>query len=104
MLCGHLNTEYMRTDTYNDNTIYTVLSDYQGQANGGNGWLRIFTFSPANNQITISSYSPYLNQSNLLGAPIVLPYEMAPANDFVLLGTNSGVTSGSTTSITWPGV
>ena len=101
MLCGHLNTESMRTDTYNGNTIYTVLTDYQGVTNGGNGWLRMFTFSPANNTITLSSHSPYLNTSNYSPAT-VLPYTMAATNNYVLLGTNTGVTSGSTTNITWP--
>ena len=103
MLCGHLNTEYMRTDTYNNNTIYTVLSDYQGVTNGGNGWLRIFTFSPSSNTITISSHSPYLGQSDY-SAPIVLPYTMSDASSFELIGTNANVSSGSTTGITWPAV
>ena len=104
MLAGHLDTEGLRTDTFNGNTIYTVRTDYQGTGSGGNGWLRIFTFSPANNNFTISSYSPYLNQSNFGGnSPIILPYEMSPTNDYVPIGTNTNVTSASTTSITWPG-
>ena len=92
MLCGHLNTEYMRTDTYNNSTVYTVLSDYQGLTNGGNGWLRIFTFSPSNNTITISSHSPYLGQSDY-SAPIVLPYIMADVSSFELIGSNTNVSS-----------
>ena len=70
----------MRTDTYNGNTIYTVLTDYQGVTNGGNGWLRNFTFSPTNNTITLSSYSPYIPQSNY-SAPTVLPYTMSATSN-----------------------
>ena len=59
MLGGHIATEGERDDVGpNGNTIYTLLSDYQNQPNGGNGWLRIMEFSPANNEITVSTFSP----------------------------------------------
>lgn len=62
MLGGHIATEGEREDVGpNGNTIYTLLSDYQNQPNGGNGWLRIMEFSPANNEITVSTYSPTLD-------------------------------------------
>lgn len=102
MLCGHLDTEGIRDDDYNDNTVYTVLSDYQGKTNGGSGWLRIFTFSPENNTITVSSYSPYLNQWNWNGnQPVVLPYAMSATNPFELIGTVEGVASGSQAEMIW---
>jgi hypothetical protein len=62
MLCGHWSTTGIRHDTFNGNTIYSVLSDYQGEPNGGNGWLRIMEFDPPNNQIHVSTYSPTLDQ------------------------------------------
>src|SRR5262249_46687728 len=62
MLAGHICEEGRRTDVFNGNTVHTVLADYQCRANGGNGWLRILEFSPANNQIRVRTYSPYLNQ------------------------------------------
>jgi hypothetical protein len=102
MMCGHLDAESMRTDTYDGNTIYTVLSDYQTQTGGGNGWLRTFTFSPADNNITIASYSPYLDQSNWSGnPPIVLPYNMSATEPYELIGTAAGVSSGSVAEISW---
>src|SRR6185369_16154880 len=53
MLCGHVNGEGIRSDTFNGHTVYSVLQDYQEITNGGNGFLRVYTFSPANNQINV---------------------------------------------------
>jgi hypothetical protein len=44
------------------NLVNQLFADYQDFANGGNGWLRIMTFHPANNSISVQTYSPYLNQ------------------------------------------
>jgi hypothetical protein len=62
MLAGHRHGEGRRTDVFNGNTVHTLLADYQERENGGNGWLRILQFSPANNQIRVRTYSPTLNQ------------------------------------------
>ena len=45
------------------NLVSQMLSDYQGYANGGNGYIRILTIDFDNNQFKVSTYSPYLNQS-----------------------------------------
>ena len=45
--CGHVPGEGRRQDTFNGNTVHTLLADYQSRTNGGNGWLRILEFSPA---------------------------------------------------------
>jgi hypothetical protein len=65
MLCGHVTdgTEGQRQDTWNGNTVYTLMSDYQSLENGGDGWFRTLTFSPLNNLIHVSSYSPVLGQT-----------------------------------------
>ena len=62
MLGGHNAAEGMRTDVFNGNTIYSLLANYQVLPNGGNGWLRIMRFSPATDTITVTTYSPYLDQ------------------------------------------
>lgn len=62
MLYGHNHYEARRTDIYNNNTIYTLLADYQDYPNGGNGWLRIIEIRPTTNEINVKTYSPYLNQ------------------------------------------
>ena len=41
--------------------VHGALSDYQGRPNGGDGWLRYYTFTPAANEIRATTYSPTLN-------------------------------------------
>ena len=63
VLCGHYAGEYNNTATgTSGNTIYNLLTDYQDLANGGNGWLRLYEFYPAQNVITAVTYSPYLDE------------------------------------------
>ena len=47
----------------NGNLVNQLFADYQDFANGGNGWLRVVTFHPASNTISVSTYSPFLNQN-----------------------------------------
>jgi hypothetical protein len=77
MICGHADGEGMRQDTYNGNTVYTLLSNYQSYPNGGNGFLRIMEFLPANNEIQIKTYSPYLEQFETdTSSQFILSYDM----------------------------
>lgn len=75
MLCGHINPdgETRRTDTFNGNTVHTLLSNYQDRLNGGNGWLRYLEFMPDEGKILVSTYSPTLDR-----------YETDPNSRFVL--------------------
>ncbi len=62
MLGGHVHGEGRRQDTAaNGNVVNTLLFDYQDYANGGDGWLRILTFSPADDTIEVETYSPTRN-------------------------------------------
>ena len=105
MLAGHLTPpEGQRTDTSNGNTIYTLLSDYQEQGNGGNGYLRVMKFSPTNNLISVSTYSPWVNQFRTGSlSTFTLPYNMQNSG-YGALGTVSGVPSGSQASMVWNGL
>jgi hypothetical protein len=95
MLCGHVAGEGQRTDIYNGNKITTLLSDYQDRTNGGNGWLRIMKFSPANNTITVKTYSPFLNQYETdANSQFTLTYDMQSFNTSA--GSIQNVSSGST--------
>lgn len=77
MLCGHMHGEGRRADVYNSSTINTLLADYQDYVNGGNGFLRIITFSPERNRITIKTYSPWLDQYETdSGSQFTLSYDM----------------------------
>lgn len=112
MLCGHIHSEGRRSDVFEGRTVYTVLSDYQGLPNGGNGFLRTFTFSPANNRIRVESWSPTLNRptnasDNLphFDGTFDMNYNLqAPVSDWVALGTVNVLAGGSTASLSWNGL
>ncbi len=46
----------------NGNKIQNILVDYQGEARGGNGWLRYYTFKPSEDKVYGRSYSPSIDQ------------------------------------------
>jgi len=42
--------------------VFEMLSDYQGRTNGGDGWMRLLEFRPADNRIDVKTWSPTLNR------------------------------------------
>ncbi len=60
MLSGHVLGVAQRSDTWDGRTVHTLLSDYQGEPNGGNGWLRILTLSHSADTLTVETWSPTL--------------------------------------------
>lgn len=62
MTNGHFSSEARRDDTFEGHTIHSMLADYQGRENGGDGWMRIWEFSPANDELTVRTYSPSLKK------------------------------------------
>jgi cysteine-rich repeat protein len=104
MLSGHVCSEGRRQDTFNGHTVDSMLSDYQCDPAGGNGWLRILTFRPAQNQIVVETYSPSLGQFRAGdSSSFTLNYDMGGAG-FSLIGSQSGVASGTNASVTWNGL
>jgi hypothetical protein len=83
VLCGHES----RTDEYhqistNDagHPVLEMLADYQARANGGDGWLRLIRFVPAERQIEIRTFSPALNRFERdENSEFVVPWEMQAA-------------------------
>jgi len=103
MVSGHAAGEGRRSDTYGGSTIHTLLADYQSVGSGGNGWMRVMEFSPANNEIRVKTYSPVLGQWDIdATSQFTLPYAMSSTGAFELLGETT-VASGATASLTWPG-
>jgi hypothetical protein len=79
MLCGHNDGQARRADTHNGHTIHTCLSDFQADPLGGSGFLRLYRFSPRENQIRVQTYSP--TQDKHLTAPksqFEIGYQMNP--------------------------
>lgn len=72
MMGGHIHGESRRTDVY-AGKVHGLLADYQKRDNGGDGWLRILQFVPADNAIYVKTYSPVLDQ-----------YERDPDSEFTL--------------------
>jgi hypothetical protein len=46
----------------NGNQVYQMLANYQFEAYGGNGYLRVVTFYPDQQEIAVQTYSPYLDR------------------------------------------
>lgn len=64
LTCGHVSAEKKRTDTFEGHSITSMLADYQSlnkdtpEYRGGEGFLRIWEFSPASDELTVRTYSP----------------------------------------------
>ena len=105
MLCGHINPngEARRSDTWNGHTVHTMLSDYQDRGNGGNGWMRIMEFMPAQNKISVKTYSPTLQQYETdANSEFMLDYNMTQPWDTV--GIAFQINSGTNASVIWNGL
>ena len=104
MACGHMHGASRRTDEHYGTRVHTMLSDYQEEPSGGNGWLRILTFVPESDQIQVTTYSPWLDQ--FLTDPdneFTLSYEMPDGPPFLTVGRAEGVASGEGACVPWPG-
>ena len=60
ILSGHIPGLGRRIDYVDGQPIHQILQNYQMLENGGNGWLRYYTFKP-DGKIEARTYSPYLN-------------------------------------------
>jgi len=100
VLCGHVADEYCRTDVVNGREVHQLLADYQSRTNGGDGWLRIMRFVPAEDRVYVETYSPYLDQYETdAGSQFALNF---PMSGYSLIGTNEDVASGGDALVVWP--
>ncbi len=112
MLCGHVAGEGQRTDTFQGRAVHSVLQDYQGRVNGGDGWLRYFVFSPANNTISAKTYRVSNPVNPAAGtfetdadSQFTLAYNMQTSvTDWISLGTVNIPAGGTTASLPWIGL
>ena len=102
MLSGHVHDESRRVDTANGHPVFQMLADFQDRASGGEGWLRILRFVPAEGKVYVQTYSPWLGRfESDANSEFTLDFPMGGA--FSSLGTVTAA-SGSTTSITAAGL
>jgi hypothetical protein len=109
MLCGHMHSAsdgaaYVAGTGTDGHTIHIVQADYQDFA--GSGYLRILRFSPSDDIIYMTTYSPNLTTS-ITTSPdqMNLTYDLINGSsvDYSLIGTAPGITNGTNASISWPG-
>jgi len=100
VLCGHVSAEAVRTDMVGGRVVHQVLADYQDRANGGDGWLRILRFAPAEGLVHVETYSPWRDEYET-DADSCFTLEV-PMTGAWAIGTQSGVASGKMASVIWP--
>ena len=85
-------------------TVHEVIADFQDWTNGSNGYLRIMTFYPADNEIAVQTYSPVIDTYQTdADSEFTLPFDMGGI-PFTLLGTASAVESGDNATYEWSGL
>lgn len=106
LLGGHIHGEGRRTDVFEGRTVHSVLQDYQSRPNGGDGWLRTFTFSPARNTITAHTWSPSFERYERdADSEFTLPYDMSrPVTDWIPLGTVEVPAGVTAATLAWTGL
>lgn len=113
MLAGHIHGEGRRSDTFQGRTVNTVLQDYQSRANGGDSWLRYFTFKPSENKIYAYTYKTNTAPvGNPLGgtfetdadSQFTLDYNMTATAPWAALGTLNLAGGETTATLTWNGL
>ncbi len=85
-----------RTNSCNK-PVHLRMSDYQAEANGGDGWLRIMTFHPSTDTIDVETYSPTRNSGTGdyktdSDSQFTLSYDMVSANTTVQVRVNRVLT------------
>ena len=111
ILGGHVSGEGQRSDVFAGRTVNSILQDYQGRVNGGDGWLRYFVFSPANNTITAKTYkvantiTPTSGYETDANSEFILTYPMqSAAMDWIAIGTVNVAAGGTQASLNWTGL
>ena len=90
VLCGHVDVEDHKTARVDEHAVYELVSDYQEQNNGGNGWLKILEFSPLQDKIFVKTYSPYLDEYHPnADSQFTLDYEMTSSQANITVLSNS---------------
>jgi hypothetical protein len=104
MTCGHIGAEARRTDVFEGHPIHTMLADYQFEAEGGGGKLRLWEFSPVRGEVTVRTYSPtrdqwYTDEHSEFTLPVDLTGAGGAWNDLVAVEDTDGAITARWTGI-----
>lgn len=102
LLCGHNLFESKRVDNTPFGVIYSLMANFQTYNRGGDGYLRILQFKPQEDKISVSTYSPYIDDYKVgSNSNFDLSYSMPDEEDFHLLGTIQDIPSDSKINLSW---
>jgi hypothetical protein len=113
VLSGHFTindeaAEAYRSDIVGGRAVHQILTNYQSlPPEGGNGFLRILRFAPAEDRVHVSVYSPWLDEHRTgpqSQFTIDLSMDPSATADFVEIGRRTDVARGSTASVVWSGL
>jgi hypothetical protein len=75
VLCGHMCAESTITRSgESGNVVHILLSDYQCDEKGGNGYLRVMEFIPSQSIIHVETFSPLTNKFRDKSTSLELAY------------------------------
>ena len=114
VISGHYHGEARDADANTcGESVHQLLSDYQDDPQGGDGWMRMMTFRPELNQVDVVTYSPTDTDSTRdpdhdgfeedASSQFSLPYNMA-GNAWTQIGTATNVASGGHATVQWNGL
>lgn len=129
VLSGHFTGSNLLEDDIDDDgdgipdrTVYQMLADYQGHAEGGMGYLRLLHFDTETGKVYVNTYSPYLDKYNYYVPKhgvdeFIIEMDLEPkvkrvATNYIDvkhlkaadIGTPQQAASGEEVSVTWDGL
>ena len=75
--------------------VHQLLSDYQAYPNGGDAFLRLYTFNEPANQIHVVTYSPKNNATNTVGGGLIRFSLPSPTSPYAMPAGLPALTEGT---------
>lgn len=74
----------------NGNIVHQILTNYQDDLNGGNGYMMIVTVSPSTGTVNMKMFSPTLQVTDTRFPPFTLGYPETKVNPILSISSNYG--------------
>jgi len=62
ILAGHRHGEGRRVDTFDGNTVYTLMHNFQIRPESGMGYFRLLEFAEGDDEIIVTTYTPVIDE------------------------------------------